>query len=256
MLGPRAARSARCVRAAPRPSSRSRGLAETPSACRWTRAARVGDARGRRAAAGRDPEGALPRRARADPGRADGGADAAGEWTSCSACCARAQRRGTTIVLITHKLGRGEGARRPRHGDARRAAWWDRRDGGALDRGDRRADGGPHAHGSSRARRAPAGRAVARACVTSRCWTSAGLRGAARTLAHGRGRARSVGVAGVEGNGAARAGRVDRGPEAAARGQIRDRRAPGLRRARCAERFAAGLAHIPSDRLRRGLVRR
>ena len=38
-----------------------------------------GRALGRRAAAGRDPEGALPRRAHPDPGRAHGGAHAAGE---------------------------------------------------------------------------------------------------------------------------------------------------------------------------------
>ena len=64
------------------------------------RSARAGGGRQRRhAAAHRDPEGALPRREGADPRRADGGADAAGDRRParpCCASCARAARRSSS----------------------------------------------------------------------------------------------------------------------------------------------------------------
>ena len=56
----------------------SRALIASASACRSIPTRRVGESVGRRAAAGRDPEGALPRRPHPDPRRADRRADAAG----------------------------------------------------------------------------------------------------------------------------------------------------------------------------------
>ena len=64
-----------------------------------------GGDRRRPAAAGRDPEGALPQGAALDPGRADRGADAAGGDTSCSQIVGALKEQGTSIIFITHKLG-------------------------------------------------------------------------------------------------------------------------------------------------------
>ena len=96
----------------------------------------------RRAAARGDPEGALPRGARADPRRADRGADAAGGGGAVRDA-ARDGGGGTDGHLHLAQAARGEGGRRPRHRAARRALDRDRGRGGrdaALARG---ADGRP-----------------------------------------------------------------------------------------------------------------
>ena len=59
---------------------------------------------GGRAPAGRDPQGALPRRAHPDPGRTDGGADAAGDPRRCSPRCEALVASGLSIIFISHKL--------------------------------------------------------------------------------------------------------------------------------------------------------
>ena len=91
------------------------------------------DPLGGRAAARRNPEGALPRRPGADPGRADGGAHAAGG--------ARAARypappggRGQVHRFHLAQAGRGAGCQQPHHRPARR-----RGGGHCPDRSDRRA---------------------------------------------------------------------------------------------------------------------
>ena len=91
------------------------GLAVDPDA-------RVGEPLGRRAAAGRDPQGALPRRAHPDPRRADRGADAAGEPRRCSPRCGSWWPRGSSIIFISHKLDEVMRVSRPRRGAARRPA--------------------------------------------------------------------------------------------------------------------------------------
>ena len=74
---------------------------------------------GRRAAARRDPQGALPRGAHPDPRRADGGAHAAGGGGALRDA-ARDGRRGPDGHLHLAQAARGDGGRRPRHGAARR----------------------------------------------------------------------------------------------------------------------------------------
>ena len=90
---------------------------------RYGLAVRPDDARGgdrrRPAAAGRDPQGALPRRAGADPGRADRGADAAGGDRAVRDR-ARARRSGARDRLHHPQAGRGARDRRPDHGAAPR----------------------------------------------------------------------------------------------------------------------------------------
>ena len=92
--------------------ARDFGLAVDPDA-------RVGEPDGGRAAAGRDPEGALPRCAHPDPRRADGGADAAGDG---GAVRHAAEGRGEGAVDHLHQpqAARGDGDFRPLHGAA---AW-------------------------------------------------------------------------------------------------------------------------------------
>ncbi len=89
---------------------------------------------GRRAAAGRDPEGALPRGADPDPRRADRGADAAGVGGALRDA-ADDGRRGPDGDLHLAQAARGEGGRRPGDRAARRPDGRDRRDR----RGDARA---------------------------------------------------------------------------------------------------------------------
>ena len=79
----------------------------------------------RRAAARRDPEGALPRGAHPDPRRADRRADAAGGRLAVRDA-ARDGGRGAHDHLHLAQAARGEGGLRPRHGAARRQ---DGRDG-------------------------------------------------------------------------------------------------------------------------------
>ena len=74
---------------------------------------------GRRAAAGRDPQGALPRGADPDPRRADRGADAAG-GRGAVRDAARDGGRGADGDLHLAQAARGDGRRGPRHRAARR----------------------------------------------------------------------------------------------------------------------------------------
>ena len=119
---------------------------------------------GRPAAAGRDPEGALPRRRHPDPRRADRGADAAGGRRALRDPPKTLQREGMSIIFISHKLHevleiadritvlrRGK---RDRHRSAR----------GRDRAGPRAADG--------RTRGAPAGREAPWRRPASRCSTS------------------------------------------------------------------------------------
>ena len=80
----------------------------------------------RRAAARRDPEGALPRGADPDPRRADRGADAAGGRVAVRDA-ARDGGRGPHGDLHLAQAARGEGGLRPRDGAARRQDGRDRR---------------------------------------------------------------------------------------------------------------------------------
>ena len=80
----------------------------------------------RRAAARRDPEGALPRGADPDPRRADRGADAAGGRVALRDRCATIAAEGRTVVFISHKLHEVHGGRRPRHRAPRRPDGRDR----------------------------------------------------------------------------------------------------------------------------------
>ena len=156
----------------------------------------------RRAAARRDPEGALPRGAHPDPRRADRGADAAGGGRALRDA-ARDGGRGPDRHLHLAQAARGEGGRRPRDRAARAAG---------RSRRSPTADATPRSlaalmvgreveRGAARARPAPLGRAGARAstgvgadgdrgddgrCAASRC-----------TCARGE----IVAVAGVAGNG-------------------------------------------------------
>ena len=59
---------------------------------------------GRRAAARRDPEGALPRSADTHHGRADCGAHAAGGGRACLRPCRSMAAEGRTVIFISHKL--------------------------------------------------------------------------------------------------------------------------------------------------------
>ena len=86
---------------------------------------------GRRAAAGRDPEGALPRGADPDPRRADRGADAAGGGGALRDA-ADDGGGGADGDLHLAQAARGEGGRRPGDRAARRAI--------VATRGDRRRD--------------------------------------------------------------------------------------------------------------------
>ena len=76
---------------------------------------------GRRAAARRDPEGALPRCADPDPRRADRGADAAGGRRAVRDA-ARDGGRGPDGDLHLAQAARGDGGRRPGHRPARAGA--------------------------------------------------------------------------------------------------------------------------------------
>ena len=85
------------------------------------------DARGRqavggRAPAGRNPEGALPRRPHPDPGRADRRADAAGERGAVRHAAAAGGAKACRIIFITHKLDEVMACQRPRRRAARRQA--------------------------------------------------------------------------------------------------------------------------------------
>ena len=64
---------------------------------------------GRRAAARRDPEGALSRRAHPDPRRADGGADAAGDRGAVRDAADAGRARGSSIIFISPQAQRGDG---------------------------------------------------------------------------------------------------------------------------------------------------
>ena len=79
----------------------------------------------RRAAARRDPEGALPRGAHPHPRRADRRADAAGVRVTLRDA-ARDGGRGPHDHLHLAQAARGEGGLRPRHRAARRARRWRR----------------------------------------------------------------------------------------------------------------------------------
>ena len=100
-----------------RGSARDYGLAVDPDAPRRRPV-------GRRAAAGRDPEGAVPRRAHPDPRRAERRADAAGDRPAASASCATLQDRGVTVVLITHKLREIMAVTDQVYRDAPGRRWW------------------------------------------------------------------------------------------------------------------------------------
>ncbi len=74
----------------------------------------------RRAAARRDPEGALPRGAHPDPRRADRRADAAGGDVALRDAARDGGRRADDHLHLA-QAARGEGGLRPRHRPARRA---------------------------------------------------------------------------------------------------------------------------------------
>ena len=116
---------------------------------------------GRRAAAGRDPEGALPRGADPDPRRADRRAHAAGGGRALRDA-ADDGRRGPDGDLHLAQAARGEGGRRPRHRAARRPRRSRRVDDRRRDAARaRRADGRPRG-------RARAARRAARAAAATR----------------------------------------------------------------------------------------
>ena len=153
--------------------------------------ARVSHALGRPAAAGRDPQGALPRRPDPHPRRADGGPDAAGDRRDLRP--AAPARRGRPLDHLHQPQAlRGPGGRRPDHrhqarqGDRR--AETERDDRGGAGRADGRprggADRGPGHVASGRAdaaRRGPAGRRRPRA--TRPCPGSHSRSGPARSSA-------------------------------------------------------------------------
>ena len=92
-----------CTASATTPAPRSRAISKRLRLRpRPRRAGR--DARRRRAPAGRDPQGALPRRADHHPRRADRRAGAAGGRRAVRATCASSRTQGHTLIFISHKL--------------------------------------------------------------------------------------------------------------------------------------------------------
>ena len=187
----------------------------------------------RRAAARRDPEGALPRGADPDPRRADRRADAAGGRRPVRDA-ARDGRGGADRDLHLAQAARGEGGRRPRHRAARRTLARDGVDGrrdAALARG---ADGRPRARRAQSSARARTRRA--RPCSSSTgVWTQgdrgeAAVRGVSLDVRAGE----IVAVAGVAGNGQRELAETIAGMRPPTRGRDARRRA-----SRCAAAIRA-----------------
>ena len=162
-------------------------------------ARRSGSSRGR-AAAGRDPEDALPRRPDPDPGRADGRAGAAGGGGAVPDAAGDDRRR-PSVVFISHKLDEVAGDRRPDDRAAPRQGHRRRHPGRGRDQGrPRPPDGRPGgARASTSGPRQPG---PVRAVASTRCTPTATA--ACRRCGASRWRcapARSSGIAAVAGNG-------------------------------------------------------
>ena len=206
----------------------------------------------RPAAAGRDPEGALPRGGHPRPRRADRRADAAGGEGALRGRPLRSPARGKSIIFITHKLNEvleiADRITVLRRGKLIETLPGRGRDGGEP----RAADGRPRRPPARRQDGRPARRAAAPGRGPPRVRRPRDREGPRRLVRGARG-----------GDRRARRDRRER-PDGADRRD--DGPAGGRRRARCAStgrtsrretahgHFEAGLGHIPEDRQRRGLV--
>ena len=209
---------------------------------------------GRRAAAGRDRQGADPRRRPADPRRADRGADPAGDRRSARRSCAALQGRRQVDRLHHPQAQRGQGDRRPDHRDPPRPGRRHRRarrqrGRAGLDDGRPRGEAdGRQGAGPARARRCSTVRRPARSpttAVTSRStastWRSAPARCSASPACRATGRPS-----------------WSRRSWACARcsaGDDRPRRRRPWSAARPPQVLAAGVGYVPEDRSVDGLVK-
>ena len=81
----------------------------------------------RRAAAGRDHQGAGRRAPASSSSTSRRRCSPTTRLSACSRRCATLAARGAAVVLVTHKLARGDRVHRPGHGHARRASRRDAR---------------------------------------------------------------------------------------------------------------------------------
>ena len=210
---------------------------------------------GRRAAAGRDPEGALPRGADPDPRRADRRAHAAGGGRALRDAAGDG-RRGQDGDLHLAQAARGEGGRRPGHRAARRprrsrpwrrpsatprelAALMVGRDVELANRVERAAPPRRRRRRSTSRGSRCAATAARRRCGTSRSCVRDG---------------EIVGVAGVAGNGQRELAEAITGMRPPSHGAVSRRRARSCTPATRARRSRAGVAHVPEDRLGTGVA--
>ena len=210
---------------------------------------------GRAAAAGRDSEGAVPRRRDPDPRRADRRADAAGSRPPVPHPARSSRTQGKTIILITHKLREIMAITDRSRSCAGARSWRPGRT--AQDRARRacRADG--RAPGAAAGRQ---GQGQARpdgpACRESQpCATHQGVRAHGRCHLHrarrrDRRHRRRIGQRPVASF--SRSSPASRKPSSGARHCSTACRHQRRSDPRCARRMS--LAHVPEDRQRRGLV--
>ena len=173
---------------------------------------------GRRAAARRDPQGAVPRRARPDPRRAHRGAHAAGGPRALRHAARDGGRRPRDRLHLA-QAARGARGLRPHHRAARRACRRDGRERGGHATCPRRADGRPRGRDRPQATEPRAGREVVLEAHDLHAEGDRGLpalRGVSLAVRGGE----IVGIAGVAGNGQRELAETLTGMRAATSGRV------------------------------------